>query len=65
MSAHDTTIHHDDHAHGHEDDGGPHSTLSGYLIGWVSALVALPYGLGRAVWLWAGGRALKTIGQED
>lgn len=39
--------------------------VSGYLIGWASALVALPYGLGRAVWLWAGGRDLKTIGRED
>ena len=37
----------------------------GYVIGWASVLIALPYGLGRALWLWAGGRDLKTIGFED
>ena len=39
--------------------------VMGYLIGWVSILVALPYGLGRALWLWASGRDLKTIGAGD
>lgn len=39
--------------------------VSGYLIGWASVLVALPYGLGRSLWLWANGRDLKTIGPED
>jgi hypothetical protein len=37
----------------------------GYLIGWASILVALPYGLGRALCLWASGRDLKTIGAGD
>lgn len=39
--------------------------VSGYLIGWASTLLALPYGLGRALWLWVGGRDLKTIGRDD
>jgi hypothetical protein len=39
--------------------------VSGYLIGWASVFVALPYGLGRSLWLWANGRDLKTIGLED
>jgi hypothetical protein len=39
--------------------------VSGYLIGWASTLLALPYGLGRALWLWLGGRDLKTIGRDD
>jgi hypothetical protein len=39
--------------------------VSGYLIGWGSVLVALPYGFTRALWLWVGGRDLKTIGAED
>ncbi|MBT9554107.1 MAG: cytochrome o ubiquinol oxidase subunit IV [Hydrogenophaga sp.] len=48
MSAHDTVIHHrdhDDHDHAHED--GPHSTLSGYLIGFVLSVIltAIPFWL--------------------
>lgn len=39
--------------------------VSGYLIGWASVFVALPYGLARALWQWANGRDLKTIGRED
>jgi hypothetical protein len=39
--------------------------VAGYLLGWASALIALPYGLARALWLWAAGRDLKTIGAED
>lgn len=39
--------------------------VSGYLIGWASVIVALPYGLVRALWLWASGSDLKTIGRED
>lgn len=38
--------------------------VSGYLIGWASILVALPYGLARALWLWASGRDLRGIGTE-
>ncbi|MFZ1512656.1 MAG: hypothetical protein WAT35_13575, partial [Tabrizicola sp.] len=39
--------------------------VTGYLLGWASALIALPYGLLRALWLWAAGRDLRTIGAED
>jgi hypothetical protein len=39
--------------------------VTGYLIGWASVIIALPYGLLRALWLWIGGRDLKTIGRED
>jgi len=37
----------------------------GALLGWGVALLALPFGLVRALWLWANGRDLKTIGRED
>lgn len=39
--------------------------VAGYLIGWGTAVVALPYGLARALWLWASGRDLRKIGHED
>lgn len=39
--------------------------VSGYLIGWASVFLALPYGLGRALWLWVSGRDLRQIGTED
>jgi hypothetical protein len=39
--------------------------VAGYLIGWGTVILALPYGMARALWLWAGGRDLKTIGCED
>ena len=39
--------------------------VTGYLLGWASALIALPYGLLRALCLWAAGRDLRTIGAED
>lgn len=39
--------------------------VAGYILGWASVLIALPYGLARALWLWAGGRDLKTIGLEE
>ncbi|WP_149589400.1 hypothetical protein [Tabrizicola flagellatus] len=39
--------------------------VAGWLTGWAATGLALPYGLGRALWLWAGGRDLKTIGRED
>jgi hypothetical protein len=39
--------------------------VTGYLIGWASVIVALPYGLARALWQWANGRDLKTIGRDD
>lgn len=39
--------------------------VAGWMTGWATTGLALPYGLGRALWLWAGGRDLKTIGRED
>jgi hypothetical protein len=39
--------------------------IVGYLIGWGSTIIALPYGAVRALWLYAGGRDLRLIGQED
>ncbi|KAF0116995.1 MAG: hypothetical protein FD150_85 [Rhodobacteraceae bacterium] len=39
--------------------------VTGYLIGWASVIIALPYGLARALWQWANGRDLKAIGRED
>lgn len=39
--------------------------VSGYLIGWGVAILALPFGLGRALWLWAAGRDLRQIGPEE
>ena len=49
MSAHPThpthAGHHDDHGHGHDD--GPHSTFSGYMIGFALSIVltAIPFWL--------------------
>lgn len=37
----------------------------GYATGWAAVGVALPYGLGRALWLWAAGRDLRQIGTDD
>ena len=49
MSAHDTTIHHDGHGHDHDhdDDGAPHSSFSGYMVGFVLSIVltAIPFWL--------------------
>lgn len=39
--------------------------VSGYLIGWGTVILALPYGLVRALWLWAAGRDLRQIGGKD
>ena len=52
MSAHDvTSAHaaghgHDDHHHGH-DDGAPHATLKGYVVGFVLSVIltAIPFWL--------------------
>lgn len=50
MSAHDTAIHHgghhDDHGHDHHDDG-PHSSFSGYMVGFVLSVIltAIPFWL--------------------
>ena len=39
--------------------------MSGYGLGWASSLVALPYGLARAMWLHMKGVDLRQIGTED
>lgn len=39
--------------------------VSGYLLGWASTILALPYGLIRALWFFASGRDLRDIGQES
>ena len=50
MSAHDTAIHHGghhgDHGDGHHDDG-PHSSFSGYMVGFVLSIIltAIPFWL--------------------
>ncbi|GAB2470647.1 hypothetical protein GCM10027082_22490 [Comamonas humi] len=37
--------HHDDHGHGHGHDDGPHSTFSGYMIGFFLSIIltAIPF----------------------
>jgi len=51
MSAHDTAIHHgghsDDHGHDHDEDGAPHSSFSGYMVGFVLSIIltAIPFWL--------------------
>lgn len=49
MSAHDTAIHHDGHHgdHGHDEDGAPHSSFSGYMTGFALSIVltAIPFWL--------------------
>ena len=51
------------------DPPGPVATgaiqVTGYLMGWGSAILALPYGMGRALWLFANGVDLRGIGRED
>lgn len=37
----------------------------GYLLGWAATGLALPYGLGRALWVFASGRDLREIGREE
>jgi hypothetical protein len=39
--------------------------MSGYLLGWAGAILALPYGLARALWLFAKGVDLRGIGRPD
>lgn len=47
MSAHDTAIHHDGHDHDHDHDDGPHSSFSGYMVGFVLSVIltAIPFWL--------------------
>ncbi|MBA3911586.1 MAG: hypothetical protein C0524_17325 [Rhodobacter sp.] len=39
--------------------------VSGYLIGWVSSLIALPYGLAHALWKHIKGEDLRKLGLPD
>lgn len=49
MSAHDTAIHHGGHGHDHDhdEDGAPHSSFSGYMVGFVLSIIltAIPFWL--------------------
>lgn len=39
--------------------------LTGFVLGWIISLIALPYGFVRAVWLHIRGVDLRKIGTED
>jgi hypothetical protein len=40
--------------------------VTGYLLGWSTVIVALPYGLGRALWVWAAKNVdLRQVGRDD
>lgn len=39
--------------------------IIGWLIGWGTAIIALPYGLIRSLWAYARGQDLRKIGIED
>lgn len=39
--------------------------VAGYLIGWATVALALPYGLLRSLWLWVSGRDLKSIADDE
>jgi hypothetical protein len=39
--------------------------IIGWLIGWATAIIALPYGLIRSLWAYARGQDLRKIGIED
>jgi hypothetical protein len=39
--------------------------VMGYVIGWGTTIVALPYGLARAIWLFTAGQDLRKIGTDD
>jgi hypothetical protein len=39
--------------------------VTGYVIGWATTIIALPYGATRSLWLYAKGTDLRGIGQED
>ncbi len=38
--------------------------VAGYVLGWAAVILALPYGLARALWLWLKGTDLRGIGQD-
>ena len=40
--------------------------VMGYLVGWGSVILALPYGLVRALWLWLAKNVdLRRVGLDD
>lgn len=39
--------------------------VSGYLLGWTTSLIALPYGLGLALFKHIKGEDLRKVGRED
>jgi len=41
------------------------SQITGYVIGWLTAVLALPFGLVRALWAFAQGNDLRRIGLDD
>ncbi|MCU0827327.1 MAG: hypothetical protein MUE52_07950 [Tabrizicola sp.] len=51
------------------DPPGPLATTAiqviGYLIGWSTTILALPYGAARALWLYVKGTDLRGIGTDD
>ncbi len=52
------------------DPPGPLATTAiqvlGYLIGWATVIIALPYGLIRALWLWGARNVdLRRLGLDD
>ena len=61
MSAHETT-HHDDH--GHHGDVGPHSSFSGYMVGFVLSIVltAIPFWLVMAKVITERNTAVLVLG---
>ncbi|MCX7287619.1 MAG: hypothetical protein NTW20_08680 [Rhodobacterales bacterium] len=52
------------------DPPGPFATtaiqVTGYLVGWATVIIALPYGLVRSLWLWrAKSVDLRRVGLDD
>lgn len=45
--------------------GSMATQVLGYVIGWLTVLVALPYGLIRALWTFAMGIDLRRVGIDD
>lgn len=39
--------------------------ITGFLLGWILSIIALPYGLARSIWLYVRGQDLRKIGAED
>jgi hypothetical protein len=40
--------------------------MLGYLVGWATVILALPYGLLRSLWLWLARNVdLRRVGLDD